>query len=82
MINPVKLGVAGGILWALSMFICTILGIYFDYSTDFLNMIAGIYPGYNISWGGAFIGLIYGFIDGFFGLFLLGWLYNKLDIGS
>lgn len=79
MLNPVKLGISGGILWGGCMFICTILALLFGYSTEFLNMMASIYPGYNISWGGSLLGLIYGFLDSFIGLFLLAWIYNKLN---
>lgn len=78
MINSTKLGLAGGILWGLSMALCTILAIYTGYSSEFLNLLASIYLGYSISWAGVLIGLIYGFIDGFVGLFLLAWLYNNL----
>lgn len=80
MIRPVRLGTAGGILWSLCMFVSTILAIYTGFSSEFLDLMTHIYLGYSISWAGAFIGLIYGFIDGFLGLFLLGWLYNKLPI--
>jgi hypothetical protein len=79
MLKPVKLGLSGGIIWGLSMLFCTILAIYTGYSAKFLDIMANVYPGYSISWPGAFIGTVYGFLDGFFGLFLLGWLYNKLD---
>ena len=79
MLKPVKLGISGGILWGFCMFICTILAIYTGYTAKFLELMADIYPGYSISWRGTIFGLIYGFIDGFVGLFLLGWLYNKLD---
>jgi hypothetical protein len=79
MLNPIKLGISGGILWGFCMFICTILAIYTGYSAKFLDLMTDIYLGYSISWPGVFIGLAYGFIDGFLGLFLLGWLYNKLN---
>jgi len=78
MLNPIKLGISGGLLWGLCMFICTVLAIYFGYSTKFLNIMADIYPGYTTSWWGAIIGFVYGFFDGFIGLFLLAWIYNKL----
>ncbi len=78
MLDSKKLGIAAGIIWALGMFICTVLAIYTGYSIEFLKIIATIYPGYSISWSGAFIGLIYGFFDAFFFFFLLGWIYNKL----
>ena len=80
MLNPKKLGVSGGILWSLCLFICTILSMYTGYASEFLNMMAGAYPGYSISWLGSIIGLFYGFVDAFIGLFLLAWIYNKLNI--
>lgn len=76
MIKSGKLGLAGGIIWGLCTFVCTVLAIYTDYSKDFLKILMSIYPGYDISWGGAFLGLIYGFVDAFIGLWLLGVLYN------
>ena len=80
MLNPQKLGLAAGIMWGFSMFVLTIIAIYTGYSSQFLNLMASIYLGYSISWGGSFVGLVYGFIDGFVGLFIFGWLYNKLSI--
>ncbi len=80
MLDPKKLGVAGGILWGLCMFITTVISIYNGYAEDFLNTMASIYPGYSISGFGSIVGLIYGFFDAFVGLFLLAWLYNKLKI--
>lgn len=79
MLKPINLGISGGIIWGLSMFLCTIFALYTGCFTKFLELMADIYPGYSISWSGTIVGLAYGFIDGFVGLFLLGWLYNKLD---
>ncbi|PWU07552.1 MAG: hypothetical protein C5B43_00160 [Verrucomicrobia bacterium] len=79
MLNPKNLGIAGGIIWGLCISICTILGIYFGYAEELLNVVVGIYPGYAVSWTGVILGFIYGFIDAFIGLWLLAWLYNKLN---
>lgn len=78
MVNARKLGVAGGILWGVVLFLTTITSIYTGYAHMFLELFEGIYPWYSISWPGAFSGLICGFIDAFIGLWILGWLYNKL----
>lgn len=80
MLNPLKLGISGGIVWGFCMFICTILALYTGYSTQFLNLMSDIYPGYMISWWGTIVGLVYGFLDAFVGLFILAWIYNKLNI--
>lgn len=78
MIKSLQLGVSVGIIWGLSLFICTILAIYTGYSEALLIIIKSIYLGFTISWAGAFIGLLYGFLDGLIGFFLIGWIYNKL----
>lgn len=44
------------------------------------GMTAEIYPGggYRVGVEGAFVGLVYGFLDGFIGLFVFAALYNFL----
>ena len=79
MLNPVRFGIAGGIVWGLAMFISTILAMYIGYAIQFLSIMADIYPGYTISWGGSALGFIYGFFDAFLVLFFTAWLYNKLS---
>ena len=72
-------GLAGGILWGLSMFVITLVAVGTGYGSTFLNLVANIYPGYSISLLGSVIGLIYGFIDAFIGLYIFAWLYNWLE---
>ncbi|MCB1112927.1 MAG: bacteriophage holin [Chlamydiales bacterium] len=74
-----RLGLAGGILWGVMMFIMTFANIFFGYGTTFLNLMADVYPGYSVSYIGSLIGLGYGFLDGFIGLYILAWLYNKIN---
>lgn len=78
MLNPTKLGIAGGILWSLSLFFLTLIAMHTGYPAQFLNSLVSIYPGYSISGLGSVIGLIYGFVDAFVSLFLLAWIYDKL----
>lgn len=77
-LNIAKFGLAAGIFWGLSMFILTFTGIWFGYALQWLNLMADIYPGYEITPTGSIIGLIYGFFDGFIGLSIFAWIYNKL----
>jgi hypothetical protein len=76
LLNAKAAGLAVGVLWAIVLFILTILCMYKGYAAGFLNAIATVYPGYALTWGGAFVGLIYGFLDGFIGTVILVWLYN------
>jgi hypothetical protein len=77
-LNAEGLGLAGGILWSVMLFLMTVLSIYTGYAAGFPKIVASIYPGYGISWPGAFLGIIFGFIDGFIGGYILAWLYNKV----
>ena len=79
MLSASRLAFAGGIIWALCMFVTTLISVPTGYATLFLDMMASIYPGYTISWGGSIVGLIYGFFDAFIGLYILAWIYNKLS---
>ena len=78
-LNPLRLGLAGGIVWGTSLWLMTVLSVLTGYATEFLNLITSIYPGYRISAVGGVIGLGYGLLDGFVGLYIFAWLYNWLD---
>ncbi|MFZ0564986.1 MAG: bacteriophage holin [Chlamydiales bacterium] len=75
-LNPLKLGLAAGIFWGVALFIMTWISIFTGYAMFWLSVWMDVYPGYNFSVGGSFIGLIWGFVDGFVCLFIFGWLYN------
>ncbi len=75
-INAWKLGLAGGILWGILLFIMTWMAKYTGYGMFWLSQWIDIYPGYVLTAQGAFIGLIYGFVAGFISMYLLGLVYN------
>jgi hypothetical protein len=79
MLSAKRLGIAGGILWGVMMFVMTLANIWFGYGTMWLALMADIYPGYEVTYIGSIVGLVYGFLDGFVGLFIIGWLYNKIS---
>lgn len=76
-LNPLKLGLAGGVLWGVALFILTWISKYTGYAMFWLSQWMDVYPGFDLSVMGTFIGLIYGFVDGFVVLFVLSWLYNR-----
>jgi len=78
-LKPRCLAFAGGLLWGLCMLVTTLISANTGYATEFLEVMASIYPGYSISLSGSIIGMLYGFIDGFAGLYVLAWLYNRLE---
>lgn len=78
-LRPVALGVAIGSVWGVSLFITTWISYYTGYGKLFLEVLAqSIYPGYTITPLGSFLGLLYGFADGFVSAALIGYIYNKL----
>jgi hypothetical protein len=77
--NPKNLGLAGGILFGVSIFVFTLISMYTGYASGVLQLLGNIYPGYNVSIMGSILGLIYGFLDGFIGLYIFAWLYNYLE---
>ena len=78
MISAKNLGLAGGILWAVCIFVSTLLSVWTGWASGFFTLMAGVYPGYSVSYLGSVVGAVYGFVDGFVGLWLLAWIYNKL----
>ena len=75
-LNAKALALSIGILWGTSVFIATAWILLFGFDGNTLAKLGNFYLGYTVSWGGAFIGLFYGFIDGLIAGFLLAVLYN------
>lgn len=76
--NTKRVALAGGIFWAAALFVTTLVSMYTGFAQVFLDNIASIYPGYSISLGGSVIGLIYGFLDVFIGVYIFAWIYKLL----
>jgi hypothetical protein len=77
-LRPIALGVALGSVWGVSLFITTWISYYTGYGRLFLEVLAqSIYPGYTATPLGSFLGLLYGFADGFVSAALIGYIYNK-----
>lgn len=69
---------ACGIMWGVCIFLWTLLNaLGMEWGSDILYLLIGIYPFYDITIPGSFVGLIAGFIDGALGAAILVWLYNK-----
>lgn len=74
-LNPRAAGLAGGILWGLTVFIAT-LWILVKGGGFTLMKLSQFYIGYSVSIPGAFIGLIYGFVNGCIAGCVFALLYN------
>ena len=80
MLDAKRLGLAGGILGAIFMLVFTLISVGTGYAHEWLGHLTSLYPGYAVSVGGAIVGLIYGFIDGFVWFYLLAWFSNKIKV--
>lgn len=79
-LNPHKVGLSLGLVWAIALALLTVLAILFPpYGKEFITVIASVYPGYSISWAGVVMGFIYGFIDWYIGGVILAWVYNYVN---
>lgn len=79
-LHPLNLALSGGLVMGVTLFFTTIISSSTGYGMAFLELLSSIYPGYGVSVPGAFIGLVYAFIDAFVGLFVIAWLYNYFEI--
>ena len=73
-LKAVAFGLAGGILWGLSVFILTWLKIA-GYGTE-LNLIKSYYIGYSVTPLGSIIGGVYGFFDMGIACLIFALIYN------
>ena len=75
--QPVALGVAIGILWAIYVFFIGIVAM-FGWGNALVDVLASLYIGYGASVVGTIIGAIWAFIDGFIAGVVIGWIYNRV----
>jgi hypothetical protein len=77
-LNVKAFALAGGILWGASVCLATLWLLAFGYQGEMIQLLDHFYIGYTYSVTGAFVGLLWGFIDGLIGGALFAWLYNRL----
>ncbi|MBD3413379.1 MAG: hypothetical protein GF421_02985 [Candidatus Aminicenantes bacterium] len=70
------LGLSGGILWGLGIFLATNFLLITGGQGQTLSKLNAFYFGYSFSFVGSLIGLVWGFIDGFITGWLFGLIYN------
>jgi hypothetical protein len=73
---PVRLGLAAGIYFALAVFVCTIFGHFTGHGKEMFALLKTMWPGYDTTVVGAFIGALYGFIKGFLAFLIIAALYD------
>jgi len=77
-LNTKAFALSCGILWGLAVLLATVWIIVFGFDGTVMINLDHFYFGYNISYLGAVIGGIWGFVDGLIGGAIFAWLYNRL----
>lgn len=67
---------ACGCTWGLAVFLLALLAMWWGWGDSWLNLLADVYRGVEASLAGAFIGLVWAFVDGFIGALIFVLLYN------
>ena len=77
-INAAKLGLSAGIMGAILVFLTTISGILgYSQASNLLASSVWDSYGYSVTWTGAFIGAVIGFIYAFVLIWIPSIMYNK-----
>lgn len=75
--QPLALGVAIGVLWAIYVFFAGIFAMV-GWGVSLVQTLGSFYIGYGASIIGAIIGAIWAFVDGFVAGFIIAWIYNSV----
>ncbi len=73
--QPLALGIAIGVLWAVSVFLFGLFAM-FGWGAALVETLGSLYIGYGASIVGAIIGAIWALVDGFVAGVFVAWIYN------
>lgn len=76
-LQPLALGVAFGVLWALYVGFLGLIAM-FGWGTGMVAALASLYLGYGPSIPGALIGALWAFLDGMVAGIVIAWVYNRV----
>ena len=80
MLNAKNFALAGAIMWSLAWFLFVVFILATGAGEDFINfMLSSFIDGYQLNWTGAFLTLVFCFIDGFIFFYLMAVIYNALS---
>ena len=79
-LNARAWGIAFGILLGGTLFLATIVLVLKGGPTvgAHLQLLSAFFPGYHVSWAGAFVGFVYAFVLGYALGRIIGEVYNRL----
>ena len=75
-LSAVAFGVSLGLVTGIIMMVFAWIAMHGQYGTAMITQWSSLYPGYEATVAGGFIGLAWGFLEGFIIGLVWGWLYN------
>ncbi len=75
-LNVTALALACGLTWGSAVFLLALLAMWWGVGSAFVELLGSVYVGVEASWQGAFLGLLWAFVDGFIGGLIFVLLYN------
>lgn len=76
-LNIKALALTSGIMWGGAVCLATLWLLALGYQGELIRVLDHFYLGYGFSVPGAFIGLVWGFVDGAICGALFAWIYNR-----
>ena len=76
-LGVISFGLAVGMTWAIAVAILTIVAAFTGLGGSLALIIQGIYVGYQPNIIGLFVGLVWGFANGFVFGVVTAWFYNR-----
>ena len=64
-LNVLKLALSAAIVSAISMALLPVYGLYLGGGLRAISIMGGVFPGYTVSWQGAGLGAVWGFVSCF-----------------
>jgi hypothetical protein len=77
-LNVKAFALACGLIWGLGLMMLTWWIMLFEGATGEGTLLGRLYRGYNISFTGSIVGLVWAFFDGAIGGAVFAWLYNLI----
>lgn len=76
--SPLAAGLAVGIYFGVGLFLIGLIARLTGYCKIFVSFMSTFYIGYTYTFRGAWMGLVWGLVDGFIGAYIVVRIYNTM----
>lgn len=77
-LDPKRVGLALGIVSSIYMLFLGLVAGFFGWGAALVRLIGSLYIGYDVTFKGLIIGMVWVFIDCFIAGYIFAWFYNKI----